>query len=198
MGDTAQQKAAELMRSAARRLSKLQRRLSAAEELADRISRDLLAVAEAAEETIAGGSDAAPRRGWKELAAGQPVALNLEIKRQHSGCAVVRVDYGRAFRLSPMLGYLLGILAGEGGRVVDELAGWKSLDEVAILLGKQAERRLTRHAVTQQLYRLRRELFDRGGVSPALVQTHRTRGARLALKRGGVRVGEARASAAYS
>ena len=65
----------------------------------------------------------------------------------------------------------------------DEYVGWKSLGEISTQLAKQGEKKVTRRALVQRVYRLRRSLFVRGGVSPFLVETNRHRGARIAMRR---------------
>jgi hypothetical protein len=181
-----------VLRLTAHRLTALQRRLSAAEECADRIAHDILLLLE---ET--GGipldmpaDGAAPQTRPRKLrprpaahAAPQPVAVNLDIKQRADGSAAVSVNFGETFVVPPVLADLLDILARDTHRGADDLVGWKSLDEVAILLAKRSDRRFTRHAVTQQVYRLRKVMIERGGLDPELIQTNRRHGVRIALKR---------------
>jgi hypothetical protein len=175
----------------ARRYRQLVTRISSAELLADELSLDLAkleecfneddAKAQAAELYLNERNSSRVQEQLRRVA--ESGALGLEIKRRSDGVAEVSIDSGQPFTLSPVLADLLYILAVDTGLTTDELIGWKSLDEVAILLGKKEGRKLARHAVTQSIYRLRRELFNRGGVNPFLVQTNRWRGVRFALKR---------------
>jgi hypothetical protein len=109
----------------------------------------------------------------------------LEIKPRSDGFSDVRIDAGKSFALPPMLADLLAVLSLTGAASDDGLVGWKTIDEVAILLGKRSSRRFSRHAVTQSIYRLRKELFNRGGANPYLIQTNRRRGVRFALRQKG-------------
>ena len=180
-----------LISGLARRYRQLVSRISNAELLADEIAADLAKLEECFDENTpvarADGPYLNERRGnrvqeqLRRVAEGG--ALTLDIKRRADGLAEVRIDDGQPFTLPPVLADLLYILAVDTGLTTDELIGWKSLDEVAILLGKNEGRKLARHAVTQSIYRLRRELFNRGGINPFLVQTNRRRGVRFALKR---------------
>lgn len=169
----------------ARRFRALLRLLSRAEELADDIALRL--------EKLAGGPASGPapakrRKADKEESLRQLAesgVFSVEIAGCADGAVEVRVDLGKPFRLPPLLGDLLEILCLEAADEwpEDELVGWKSLDEVSRRLGKRQGREFKRHAVTQAVHRLRKELFDRGGVNPFLVQTNRRLGARFALRR---------------
>ena len=179
------------VRELARRHRTLVSRISSAELLADSIALELGRIAECLEagadapagvygksssEKGAAPADESLRR-VAEAGAGR-----LEIKPRAGGPCEVRVDGGKQFLLPPLLADLLSVLSSEGAFGGDGLVGWKTLDEVSILLAKKTGRRLGRHTVTQNIYRLRRELFGRGGVNPFLVQTNRRRGARFALR----------------
>src|SRR2546422_507907 len=59
----------------------------------------------------------------------------------------------------------------------------KSMKEIGEFLTKQTGKPVTKRAITQNVYRLRKELFERGGVNPYLIQTNRRRGLRFALRR---------------
>jgi hypothetical protein len=109
-------------------------------------------------------------------------ATTLEIRPRSDGLSDVRIDAGKMFSLPPMLADLLSVLSINGVPSDDRLVGWKTIDEVAILLGKRSGGHFTKHAVTQGIYRLRKEIFNRGGANPYLIQTNRRRGVRLALK----------------
>jgi hypothetical protein len=180
------------LRDLVRRQRLLLERLSRAEELADGLAQDLSQL----ESLIAGRGAAPARAAAAPRADGGDTRRSLrrtaesgvgkvEIRARADGTAEVRVDGGPSFALAPVLGDLLAVLSLDGGRAPDGLVAWKTLDEVAILLGKKTGRPVRRHTATQHIYRLRRELFARGGVNPFLVQTHRRLGARFALRRSG-------------
>jgi DNA-binding winged helix-turn-helix (wHTH) protein len=60
--------------------------------------------------------------------------------------------------------------------------GWKTFESVTEAVGRRAGKKLTRHALTQAVYRLRRT-FLINGVNPFLVQTNRRAGGlRLAVR----------------
>jgi hypothetical protein len=108
---------------------------------------------------------------------------SIAIRPQASGAAAVQIDAGTEFLLPQALSSLLEVLMLDNRHSDDEFVGWKSLKEIASQLAKRGEVKVTRRALVQRVYRLRRDLFVRGGVSPHLVQTNRRRGARVALKR---------------
>jgi hypothetical protein len=181
----------EQIRELARRHRTLLSRLSNAELLADTIALDLsrlerwLETGELAplneEDVPARQKECGQRRAHLRLLADSG-ATTLEIKPRTDGLSDVRIDAGKRFSLPPLLADLLSVLSLNGAASDDGLVGWKTIDEVAILLGKRESRRFSKHAVTQSIYRLRKELFNRGGVNPYLVQTNRRRGLRFALK----------------
>lgn len=179
------------IRDLARRYRTLVSKISSAELLADRLSLELARIEKALEtgspvqlcvdEKTAGRKDREQLKEQLQRLADSGAAL-LEIKSRADGLCDVRIDAGKQFKLPPVLADLLAILSLDGGGSDDGLVRWKTLDEVAILLGKRWGKRFSRHTVTQSVYRLRRELFTRGGANPYLVQTNRRRGARFALK----------------
>lgn len=183
------------LRAAVRELARLQRtlvaRLSSAELLADTVSCEIARLERILEGGAAAGgvdaragaraSKAAGRENLRRLAEGG--VAYVEIRPRADGLSDVRVDGGKQFTLPPTLADLLHVLATSGGTSEDDLVGWKTTDEVAILLGKLSGRRFTRHGVAQNVHRLRRELLERGGANPFLIQTNRRRGLRFALRR---------------
>jgi hypothetical protein len=104
------------------------------------------------------------------------------ITRRFDGSADVRVDGGQLFTLPPALADLLAILAADRDSDHTGIVGWKPLETIARLIEKKTGRLITKHAVTQQIHRLRQELYERGRVNPWLVQTNRRLGARFALR----------------
>lgn len=180
------------IRDLARRHRSLVSRISSAELLADGIALELSRIEECLEvgaltspRNYARRSprEDAPRPSERLRRVAEAGASGLDIKSRADGPCEVRIDGGKQFLLPPLLADLLSVLSTEGDFGGDGLVGWKTLDEVAILLAKKSGRKFTRHTVTQNIYRLRKELFGRGGVNPFLVQTNRRRGVRFALRR---------------
>lgn len=181
----------EEIRDLARRHRNLLSKISNAELLADNIALGLSRIEKCLEtgelapllenEKPALQKERGQRREHLRLLADSG-ATTLEIKPRSDGLSEVRIDAGKRFSLPPLLADLLSVLSISGAPSDDGLVGWKTIDEVAILLAKRSSRRFSRHAVTQSIYRLRKELFSRGGANPYLVQTNRRRGVRFALK----------------
>ncbi|MCX6901646.1 MAG: hypothetical protein NT105_23445 [Verrucomicrobia bacterium] len=124
-----------------------------------------------------------PRTLW---AAGMPKQKGVNyigINPHASGAAAVRIDAGTEFLLPQALANLLAALKTDNHRSNDEYVGWKTLGEVTAMLAKMGEKKVTHRALVQRVYRLRRSLFVRGGVSPFLVESNRHRGVRIALRR---------------
>lgn len=172
----------------ARQQRLLVKRINREELLADGIARDLLELERMVRE---GGSielGGARRRHRSEARRTLRVAARagvtaVKFVKQIGGSVLVRVDGGREFELPPALGALLSALAKDTGPSGDGLVAWKSMDEIEFLLVKKLGRKPSRHAIAQNVYRLREALFDRGGVNPHLVQTNRRLGLRFALRR---------------
>jgi hypothetical protein len=109
--------------------------------------------------------------------------VDLKIQKQPNGSAIVQIDGGKEFRLSPVLADLLLILSDDAWPTKDDLVGWKSWDEVAKRLGRKAGRPpMGRHTVSQNVLRLRKAL-ELSGENPRWVQSNRALGARFALRR---------------
>jgi hypothetical protein len=181
-----------LVRALARRYKNLVSRISKAEINATFIEYELFQLLKMMEESLEapendGGSTATleaqvrPRKSLRYLAeSGTSV---LEIKARPDGTADVRIDGGKQFTLPPTLADLITALSIDNGSSEDAFVGWKTVKEIAEYLTKQSGKQVTKRAITQNIYRLRKELFDRGGVNPYLVQTNRRRGIRFALRR---------------
>ena len=181
------------VRDLARRHRRLVSRISKDELLADAIAGDIRLL----EDLLAGGAAERdgkmvrfPRRS-KNLGGSERLkreaelgARSLDIKVRSDGQADICIDQDGSFTLPPVLADLLYVLSIDSGQSSDGLIGWKTLDEVAILLKKKEGKKFTRHSVTQNISRLRKAL-ERGGVNQFLVQTNRRRGARFALRREG-------------
>lgn len=185
-----------LMRGIARRYKNLVSKISRAEMNATFIEYELFQVLKLMEDALhqsAGefGGDAtessaqdAPAKINKSLRyLADAGASMLEIKTRPDGMAEVRIDGGKSFTLPPTLADMITALSIDNGQCEDAFVGWKTIREVADYLSRQSNKPVTKRAITQNIYRLRRELFDRGGVNPYLVQTNRRRGIRFALRR---------------
>ena len=179
------------IRDLSRRYRTLLSRLSSTELLADTIALDLSRIEKCLETgtlaVVIGDEKPALRKERGQRIEQLRVladsgATSLEIKPRSDGYSDVRIDAGKSFSLPPGLADLLSVLSLNASPNDDGLVGWKTIDEVAILLGKRSNKRFSRHAVIQNIYRLRKELFNRGGINPFLVQTNRRRGVRFALK----------------
>ena len=184
--------AARLFRDVKRRLHTLLARIDQAELLADSLSLDVAALEEFFETGQLTQSTAHPSLSRRQSNAqvdeqlrrlAEAGAHSLEIKLRADGLAEVRIDGGKRFTLPPLLADVLHILAIDNGPSNDDLVGWKTLDEVAILLAKDTGRQVKKHAVTQNVYRLRKAMFAQGGANPFLIQTSRRRGVRFARRR---------------
>jgi len=187
------------VRGLARRYNSLVERISEIEFLADSIQLELAQLTGSEKSRRPGESMAGRERGTqRQRRAMSDFALEardalrrtaeagvtkVDLKTRSDGLADVSIDDGRAFALPPALTELLAVLILENGFGDDSFVGWKTLDEIGVLLKKRSGKAYTRHALTQGIYRLRNELYRRGGVNPYLVQTNARLGARFALKR---------------
>jgi hypothetical protein len=185
-----------LIRGLARRHKNLVTRISKAELNASFIEYELFQLLKMFEECLDDGVDdsaddgasfssletqAKPNKPLRYLA--EAGISSLEIKARADGMADVRIDGGKQFTLPPALADLMTALSIDNGLSDDAFVGWKNLAEIAEYLAGRAGKPVSKRAITQNVYRLRRELFDRGGVNPYLVQTNRRRGIRFALRR---------------
>jgi hypothetical protein len=123
------------------------------------------------------------RPAWTAGVPRQKGVNRIDISSHESGALAVRIDAGTEFLLPLALANLLAALKTDNHRSSDEYVGWKTLGEVTTLLAKMGEKRVSHRALVQRVYRLRRSLFVRGGVSPFLVESNRHQGVRIALRR---------------
>lgn len=185
-----------LVRGLARRYKNLVNRISKAEMNATFIEYELFQLLKMMEECLDVSADelavdvapglaleaqAKPQKSFRYLA--ESGTSSLEIKARPDGMADIRIDGGKQFTLPPTLADLMTALSIDNGLSDDAFVGWKTVKEIAEYLARQSGRPVTKRAITQNVYRLRKQLFDRGGVNPYLVQTNRRRGVRFALRR---------------
>jgi hypothetical protein len=185
-----------LIRGLARRHKNLVNRISKAELNASFIEYELFQLLKMMEECVDesaedfagdGGTGSSleaqvkPSRPLRYLA--ESGTFSVEIKARADGMADIRIDGGKQFTLPPTLADLMTALSIDNGLSDDAFVGWKTVREIAEYLARRSGKPVTKRAITQNVYRLRKELFDRGGVNPYLVQTNRRRGVRFALRR---------------
>ena len=99
-----------------------------------------------------------------------------------NGRFVATFDNAMRVALSATLGELSAILAVDDAASPDDLVGWKSFQRLADSLGKRLGRKLSRHALSQMLWRLR-ESFAAASLERRLIDSAHGLGARLRLKR---------------
>jgi hypothetical protein len=178
-----------LMRGLARRYKNLVNRISKAEMNASFIEYEMFQILKMMEEFIEPATDEPTGNAPKTMTSrplrylAESGTSSIEIKSRPDGMADIRIDGGKWFTLPPMLADLLAALSMDNGFSEDAFVAWKPVTEIAEYLNKQSDKRVSKRAITQSIYRLRKELFDRGGVNPYLVQTNRRRGVRFALRR---------------
>lgn len=185
-----------LIRGLARRHKNLVNRISKAELNASFIEYELFQLLKMMEEWVDEGAEGVAGDGATSSSLEPPAnqtrqlrylaesgTLSLEIKGRPDGMADIRIDGGKQFTLPPTLADLMTALSIDNGLSGDAFVGWKTVPEIAEYLAKRSGKAVTKRAITQNVYRLRKELFDRGGVNPYLVQTNRRRGVRFAVRR---------------
>lgn len=184
-----------LIRGLARRHKSLVDRISKAEMNASFIEYELFQLLKMMEEHLEEGDEHYTGDGITNLSPGartkakKPLrylaetgASSLEIRARPDGMSDIRIDGGKQFTLPPALADLMTALSIDNGPGDGGFIGWKTIKEIAGYLSGQSGKPVSKRAVTQNVYRLRKELFDRGGVNPYLVQTNRRRGLRFALR----------------
>lgn len=179
-----------------RLLRHLQRDIARAEERADEIAFEIVALQRAvradatgrlskiAGEALQLARDARRRRRRQEAIRNAAVcgARKVDIRMMARGGAAVRFDDGKAIDLPRTVASLLRVLVYAAVPGADGFPEWQSFETVSAELGKKTGRKPSHHAVTQIVYRLRQMLAD-GGVNPFLVQVNRRRGLRLLVRK---------------
>ena len=113
-----------------------------------------------------------------------PKAFSLKLVYCADDSAEACIDWGKPVKLTATLAALLEILADKNTGVSDDdLIGWKTYAEVAEALKQKTGKILDKHAIHQNIYRLRIELMRQRGLSPKLIQTNPRLGLRFALLR---------------
>jgi guanosine-3',5'-bis(diphosphate) 3'-pyrophosphohydrolase len=171
----------------------LQSRLSKAEELVDAIVMDCgngrsPAVPDSsASAASARGAGRKPRRrrfsdpAFRRLAEPGVGAIDLQpLDARHM---LLSIDGARPFRVSSRQAALVAAIAFVEGASDDGFTPFQSLSDVAAAFEKKTGRRSNRRALTVAIARLRELFHARGQVNPLLVETCRTRGVRLRLRR---------------
>lgn len=124
---------------------------------------------------------AAQEREKRQAAIG---VENVTIDWKADGSAKVSVVGYPKFKLPRNLAELLNVLRQDTGSADDHLVGWKSISELAVLLGKKLGKSFKRHAVIQSVYRLRNAL-RKVGINPLLVEGSRSKGYRFCQRKSG-------------
>lgn len=109
-------------------------------------------------------------------------AATVHLSPHADGSCDVSVNNRRAFRLPPRLATLLTVLASQQDQASDGLTDWQSKAAVAVALSKRTGRLVSASNVTKSVHMLRKA-FREAGENWLLVQTHRERGVRFALRR---------------
>jgi hypothetical protein len=175
-----------------RRLVRLAGRMSSA---FDAFTKEVDAIAYDLEQCLAAlaegstGANGNPRPSSRVAAEHQVLeeqaavgAAQVETRPRAGGSIDVRIDGRKWLRLPPMPAELLRILLESGQTMAaDRLPTHRSYDEIAARLSKRLGRSVARDDVTQVVHKLRRAFRD-AGENWFLIQTHRTRGIRFALR----------------
>jgi hypothetical protein len=176
----------------------LQRHLSKAEELADFIQieeRDLVLEAERYLARFDPGGDPSGTPGRTPAAAEIPATPGNEALDRlaslgvcsidfswHADGAKVRVGTNEPVDVPRLLAEILSCLAANDGEEAgDGLVGWKSSGAIRRTLKKRTGADVSRHALVQNISRLRGHLYAQK-INPRLVQTRKRSGYRFAVR----------------
>jgi hypothetical protein len=122
--------------------------------------------------------------GWIHKSGEDPVAYNLDIHSHPDGSVEVAIDSGDKFTLGPRLAEIFQFIAScdKEYNGNDGLVGWSSREEIKDYLSKFASKQLRISYVNNLVHLLREKLY-KAGYDRNLIQTHRQKGVRLAMKR---------------
>lgn len=175
---------------------RLHRDIARAEERADAIAFEIVALKRALRADASGRltTIAGEALGWARDArrlsvreealrsAAAEGARKVDIRMLARGGAAVRFDDGKLIELPRTVASLLRVLAYGAARGADGFPEWQTLEAVIGQLSRKTGRKPSHHAVTQVVYRLRRLMAD-SWVNPYLVQVSRRRGLRLLIRK---------------
>lgn len=144
-------------------------------ERLDRLERELVALLD----SRAGGVE-------KQFILDQGhVAHNLHLRPCSDGSLEISIDGGSKLALGPRLAEVFQLLASgnKDSSGKDPLVGWRSRAEISKFL-QGAMGRSTRASYVNNLVHLLRKALRSAGYDRSLIQTHRQKGVRFALKGG--------------
>ena len=126
--------------------------------------------------------------GISILTGASRLAYNLEIlpRADGSGSVEFSIDGRSKFSLGPRLAEVFQFIAsGDKDRSsADPLVGWRSRSEIIGFL-QNSTGKLFRKSYVNNMVHLLRDALRTAGYDRNLIQTHKEKGVRLALKRGG-------------
>ena len=166
--------------------------ISRAEELMDAIVMDSgdgrrPSSSKASSRALAGGPSREKRaRQFSDPALrrlAEPGMGSIVLQPGDARHSLVSVDGARPFRISKGQAALLAALADAEGHHDDGFAPFQALGALAIAIEKQSGHRPDDHALTVAIGRLREVFHTRGHVNPLFIETCRSKGVRLRLRR---------------
>jgi len=182
---------ARFLASMGKRIGKLARLHSDAEEQIDEIECDF---AEVAKVYAASPAAILRSRGPKHhspaptaeqqrilQAQAKQGAIAVRIETQPDGSVFAHIDGRAPVPLPPLLADLLAVLIMDYSSN-DHLVGWKSVADISCSMSKRTGKTFARHAVSALIYRLK-EQFTRYSENKFLIQRNIRFGYRFALRR---------------
>jgi hypothetical protein len=110
-----------------------------------------------------------------------PVAHSLNYRRNADDSAEFQIDGGGYFYLPPRLSQVLLFLASAPKAGEDALVTWRSREDLVEFLQRQIGREIPTRYVNNIVHLLK-NAFQKVGLDRRLIQTHKRKGVRLALK----------------
>ncbi len=174
------------------RLHRAQTLASRLEELLDNINRDFddlrsmigRAIASTPNATQTLDPMSVSRRLCRFPREFSPEAVSVILVRQPDGSALAKIDGRPGIPLPSFVAALMEILKADDGIANDPMVGWKSVAAIQFALKERTKQSHSESSVKELVYRLR-DLLERHGENPFLVQNNRLLGYRFALRRGG-------------